>query len=405
MKNNFFSAIQGKFKADFHGRYLGNILEHIAEKRMEIIEPLFRYAPLENKRKWTMKTVNGVSTEVAYLSNESHQKYEKEGVDRRADLAIELDDGKKTGRILVEIKVKDSFLHGQLEEYVGWAQERSEIEDRAVVLLTAFPLKEEEREYIEKKSPYVCHLYLSEFTDRLRSIVKDSELVTLFVDYLCQEGYAMFQLPSKSHQGDDTDYDALLSFLVLTFLPHESGKGKVSTAKKIMRGPSVFGSLVQNWQQVSDRLADLKLGAGRRPTIRYFPEQGIASYREGPIEFDDATLLIIRKQIRKNKKWGRFWLTADTVLDDGVRIEWGQILEVQQGRREDDIDCFLYVLIKKGGVQYSGKFIHLEDGIRNQDLYSVEIFMEKILNLLSQVKNQALHEYPELHKTLSVFAI
>ncbi len=395
MKNNFFSAIQRKFKADFSGRYLGNILEHIAANRVEVIEPLLRSAPLENS-KWSLKAVQGVTTEVAYLSDESRLNDREEGTDRRADLAIELDNGKKIAKILIEIKIKDGFLKGQLEEYIAWAQKRVENEDRAVVFLTAFPLTQTERKQIENCSRYVSHMYLSELTDGLRLNSKNSELISLFVDYLSHEGYAMFDLLSKSDEGDYLDCDSLLSFLVLTFLPHQSGKGKVSTAKKIMRGPVVFGSLVQNWQQVSDRLADLKLGAGRRPTIRYFPEQGISSFREEAEELDHATLLITRKKIRENKQWGRFWLTADTVLDDGVRMEWGQILEVHQGSRENDIDCSLYVVIRKRGFQYAGKVINLKNGILNENLYSVESFMDEILELMNEVKDQALLKYPEL---------
>jgi len=397
MKNNFFSAIQGKFKADFHGRYLGNILEHIYSMRIEVIEPLLKCAPLQSSRKWGLNSIHGVTTEASYISNDSHKS---DHSDRRADLEIELDDGKNFGKILIEIKVKDNFLAGQLEEYITWAERSNEDEDRAVVLLTAFPLTKKERDYIAKNSKYVCHMYLSEFTDKLRSIAKNSELIGLFVDYLCHEGYAMFQLPSKGREGDNTDYDALLSFLVLNFLPHESGKGKVSSAKKIMQGPQVFGSLVQNFQQISDRFASLKLGASKRPTIRYFPEQGFSTYRENLIEISEANLLVTRKQIRKNKQWGRYWLTADTVLDDGIRIEWGQILEIELGNKQDDINCSIYVLIKKGGMQYSGKYMRIKDGIRNQDLYSLEKYMERLLDIAQNAINQARSEHPELDKSL-----
>jgi PD-(D/E)XK nuclease superfamily len=398
MNKNFFSAIQGKFKADFQGRYLGNILEHIAVNRIEVIEPLLKVAPLEN-RKWKLKEVDGVTTEVAYLSLESQEKSEKDGVDRRADLAIQMDNGKEVAQILIEIKVNDGFLKGQLEEYIDWAKKRNEVEDRAVVFLTAFPLTEHERKKINENSRFVHHFYLSELTDKLHSNSQNSELIALFVDYLCNEGYAMFNLfPSDGERS--ADYDSLLSFLVLQFLPHESGHGKVSNAKKIIRGPVVFGSLVQNWQQVSDRLADLKLGAGRRPTIRYFPEQGKKSSSEENKELSDSTLLTSRKQIRKNKQWGRFWLTADTVLADDVRIEWGQIIEIQHGNQENEIDCSLYVIVKRKGVQRAGKFISLKDGIKNKNLYSVEKFMDEIFKLMSEVKDQALREDPDLSSFL-----
>lgn len=400
MKKNFFSAIQGKFKAGFQGRYLGNILENIAATRVEVIEPLLKTAPLYGQR-WTLKTVDRVTTEVAYLSPESKQKSEKEVTDRRADLAIEMDNGKQIAQILIEIKINDSFLNGQLEEYIDWAIRRNETEDRAVVFLTAFPLTEYEHNKISENSSFVRHYYLSELTDKLVANSKKSDLIALLVDYLCNEGYAMFNLFPNNHEGDSVDYESLLSFLVLTFLPHESGHGKVSNAKKIIRGPVVFGSLVQNWQLVSDRLADLKLGTGRRPTIRYFPEQGTKSCLETNQELSDATLLTVRKQIRKNKQWGRFWLTADTVLSDDVRMEWGQIIEIQHGNLENDINCSLYVVVKKRGAQCAGKFIFLKDGIRNKSLYSVEKFMDEIYKLMSDVKVQALLKDHDLRSSLN----
>jgi hypothetical protein len=396
MNKNFFSAIRGKFNAEFQGRYLGNILEHIAAARMEVIEPLLRAAPLKYS-KWRSKEVEEVAAEVAYLSLKSQRENEKEIIDRRADLSIKMDNGEKTAQILVEIKINDGFLKGQLDSYIDWARERSETEDRAVLFLTAFPLTDYECNKINENSGFVRHFYLSELTDKLRSNVKNSELIALFVDYLCSEGYAMFNLLSDNGERS-ADYDSLLSFLVLQFLPHESGHGKVSNAKKIIRGPVVFGGLVQNWQQVSDRLADLKLGAGRRPTIRYFPEQGKKFSLEENQELVDSTLLSSRKRIRENKQWGRFLLTADSVLDKdhGVRIEWGQAIEIQHGNRENEIDCILYVLIKKRGIQRAGKFIYLKDGLCNKNLYSVERFMDEIFKLMVEVKGRALCEDPDL---------
>lgn len=396
MNKNFFSAIRGKFNAEFQGRYLGNIIEHIAAARIEVIEPLLRAAPLKHP-KWRLKEVEEVAAEVACVSLKSQRENEKEMIDRRADIFIKMDNGEKTAQILVEIKINDGFLKGQLEWYIDWARERSEIEDRAVLFLTAFPLTDYERNKINENSGFVRHFYLSELTDKLRSSAKNSELIALFVDYLCIEGYAMFNLLSDNGERS-ADYDSLLSFLVLQFLPHESGHGKVSNAKKIIRGPVVFGGLVQNWQQVSDRLADLKLGAGRRPTIRYFPEQGKKSSLEENQELIDLTLLSSRKRIRENKQWGRFWLTADSVLDKdhGVRIEWGQVIEIQHGNRENEIDCCLYVLIKKRDIQHAGKFIYLKDGLCNKNLYSVEKFMDEIFKLMVEVKRRALCEDSDL---------
>lgn len=388
---NFFSSIQRKFKAEFHGRYIGNIIEQIASKRIEVIFPLFNIAPLENR--WKKKELQDVTTEFSYLVNKERIDVEDDGKDRRADLAIELDSGSKKGIILVEIKIKDGFLPGQLDQYINWAKGRQKIEDRAVVFLTAFPLAESERCCIEMNSKYVAHMYFSELNDKLRSGSLNSELVDFFVDYLCQEGYAMYQLPINDEKNNN-DYDALLSFMVFTFLPHASGKGRASSAKKISRGPEVFGNLVQNWQQVSDRLADLKLGAERRPTIRYFPQQGSQSLDEDGLDLSEENLLDYRRGVRKYKKWGRFWLTADRVLEGSVRIEWGQIIEIKQGASEGniDIDCYLYALIRDGLIQISSEKVKIKGGIENRNLYSSEVFVHELSKVLARVKGKALSE-------------
>jgi len=114
---NFFSAIQGKFDAKYHGRYLGNIIEQIAAMRHDVVYPLIKVAPLMHGR-WPVSTVQSVDAESLYLS-EDHRIN-----DRRADLQITLESKTRTARVLVEIKMHDQFLAGQLEDYVHWVQER-----------------------------------------------------------------------------------------------------------------------------------------------------------------------------------------------------------------------------------------------------------------------------------------
>lgn len=112
---NFFSAIQGKFDAKYHGRYLGNIIEQIAAMRRDVVYPLIKVAPLEHGR-WPLSSVQNVDAESLYLS-EDHRIN-----DRRADLQITLESNVRTARILIEIKMHDQFLKGQLEDYVQWVR-------------------------------------------------------------------------------------------------------------------------------------------------------------------------------------------------------------------------------------------------------------------------------------------
>ena len=398
---NFFSAVQGKFDAKYHGRYVGNILEQIASVRKEIVEPLLNTAPTKNR--WTLKAVQEVTTEYAYLTDESREQ------DRLADLEITLESGETVGSLLVEIKVKDGFLPGQLDAYIKWAKGRSESEDRAVVVLTAFPIGSDENTKIKENSEFIKHIYLSEFMDALRPKVAQSELIALFSDYLYEEGYAMYQLQTKNQGNDgvnETDYDALLSFMVLTFLPHTSGKGRVASAKKIAHGPAVFSNIIQNWQLVSDRFSAVCLENKRRPTIRYFPEQGTNSSKENFMELSDENILTERKKTRSNKTRGRYWLTSDNVLDGDMklRLEWGQIIQIQRGNDDEfeSIECFLFVCLRQGQNQIGGKISKMTNGIKDQRLYNIESFMKEIVALAQKTKNQAIQHAPELENILKL---
>src|SRR5690606_12885168 len=216
---------------------------------------------------------------------------------RRADLLIESDFNEKTTRILVEIKIKDGFLDGQIDDYCDWVSVSNENEDRGVLIVTAYPLSEDAAKNVEfhrKNNKNIRHIYLSEYNRDIKRLGLNSDLVTMFTDYLSDEGYAMYQALSVVYSDQDPvsakehekDYDSLLSFMVLNFLPHASGRGRVSTSMKIANGPLVFSKIVQNWQIVSDRFAR-NVGMKRRPTIRYFPEQNVGKYNDGPISFNE----------------------------------------------------------------------------------------------------------------------
>jgi hypothetical protein len=204
-------------------------------------------------------------------------------------------------------------------------------------------------------------------------------------------------MPRASVEGNG-DYEALLSFMALAFLPPESGKGKVASAKKIARGPSVFGHIIQNWQLISYRFADLYLNVGRRPTIRYFPEQKSNSKKEYSGKISPTAILDERRNVRLSKDGGRFWLTADVAVKDGIRAEWGQVIQVTLGKSEDaaEVKCTLYALIREGAYQLGGKVIHLPNGIESRDLYTPEKFLEKLYELMGRAETEARKADPEL---------
>ncbi|MBX9612270.1 MAG: PD-(D/E)XK nuclease family protein [Burkholderiales bacterium] len=409
----FFSAIQGKFKADYHGRYMGHILEQIAQVRPEMMKPIIKKAPLYKGRP-SRNVDQIVSTETRYLIDEITQAANdkktpppervarinsEELKNRQADIEITLTGNEYSARIVVEIKIDDKFHSGQLDDYIKWASLRTATEDRAVVVLTAYPLEPQTLSDIEKNSKYISHMYLSELIDDISASKNDSELISIFKNYLIEKSYAMYQLQKNN---DDLDYKALHSYMVLSFLPHASGHGRVSKSENIARGPVVFSNLVQNWQLISNRLA-AELNLPRNPTVRYYPQQVT---RELIIDsnLSEANILKFRKKARDNKEWGRYWLCADCVIPKtGLRLEWGQILQIKNGNEaneEETIECIIYAFIRRKGEQLSGNTKELRNGIRNSALYSPEKFMGLIRQCIDVASKSATSKFPEIKDSL-----
>lgn len=395
---NFFSAIQNKFKSAFHGRYIGHIIEQIAEFHPQIVLPLLLVARNSNSGKpdsefrptklKLLNSIESVSTEVDFLNRQNDDDN-----DRRADIEILLNIDEKRARVLVEIKMFDSFLLGQLQDYIDWANKTNEIDDvRKVVILTAYPLSNEEMQLIYK-SPNICHMYLSDLTEQLDTDF-GSELIDLFKKYMYEEGYAMYKL-----EADSDDYKAFESFMVLNFLPHASGKGRVVSVKKISRGPVVFSNLVQNWQLISDRLSS-SLNFPRKPTVRYFPEQCGGEANGIDPEFKEG-LLIPRTNVRRIKTGGRYWLNADQVLpgSNNLRLEWGQVMQIEREVSDSDVavSCWLYAFVRRGRSELSYSRIKpLKKGVVDKILYSPEEFLDTLLSLVNDVVKKAENSDQEL---------
>ncbi len=320
--------------------------------------------------------------------------------DRRADLEIECtnkDDA--LIRILVEIKINDQFLDGQLKAYIDWVKKRRDLEDRAVVVLTAFPLSELEQDRIRKNSDFITHMYLSDFLRNQKSSLNNSELFNFFKTYLTEEGFVMHELEGK-------DFDALLSYFVLNFLPHAAGHGRVAKAEKISTGPATFAKVVQNWQLVSDRLATIKLKSKIRPTVRYIPQQSQSTFDDS-IELEESNLLDSRRGIRRIKNWGRYWFVADCVLfaQTQLRIEWGQVIEIQKGNEAESktMGCWIYAFVRKGTHQIAAKKKVFKDfkTIQINTLNYPEKFMDELFGLAEEVKRLAIESDASLKNDFS----
>jgi len=401
---NFFSAVQGKFNAKFHGRYLSQILEQIAAFQPCILEPVINRAAWnrafqvgEKPVKWGLMDVQSALSEVQYLET-------TQDVDRRADLQVDFAKNDQYAKMIIEIKMMDRFLPLQLQDYIDWAKKSDASEDRCVVVLTAFPISQEETELILENKKCIIHMYLSDLHAGLLVAEQKSELIQLFTQYLLEEGYAMFSMNfvASTEKNQNEDYQSFISFMVLNFLPHASGWKRVASAKKIARGPEVFSHLIQNWQLVSDRLARTHLAAAIRPTVRYFPEQisDAKNYQVDSEKWETGDLLENRRSIRKGKSSGRYWLTADIVLDSttNMRLEWGQIFQIQIPTANDKVteqipvQCSLYALVRVGQKQLGASFLPVDGGITNSDLYMPEPFMKLLFEQIEKAKKQAIND-------------
>lgn len=385
---NFFLEIQHKFKEKYEGRYLADILEAIAITHPEVVHPIIEKAPLKKKNGHKKPEIS-VLKEFLYQKNPGSDDDKK-----RADLRIQID---SSAEIVIEIKIDDGFLDGQIEKYIKWARKREENgEDRAVVILTAHPLDLRIKDIIDQNKAFVCHMYISDFSERLKNLGLNSELIQIFIGYLSDKGYSMYKLPAD----DTSDYKSLLSFMVLNFLPHNPGHNKVATIERIANGPIIFSSIVKNWQIVSHRLAAKY--KKRVPTIRYFPEQGIAIANHDEPQtpsypLSSENMLSTRRKMREGKTWGRYWFTADFTFkheDIEYYLEWGQILEIKINDNksgEEPIKCGLYALIRKGTVnQISHSNVHwLDNGVRDKSLYEPEEFINLLNDLINKLEKKS----------------
>ncbi len=385
----FFSAIQGKFKEKYDGRYLGHIIEQISEIHPSFITPIINRAPL--KYKPSTKRLCKVTAEFTYKKDYRDSKI--------ADLEIALTQEDRTSVILVEIKMRDKLNKNQLDNYINWAKQRSAREDRAVVVLTAYPLEKIHATQITQESAHITHLYLSDFIREIPKSIEKKEIIQIFKNYISEEGYSMYQLTKSNSE----EYKAFLSFMVLNFLPHVSGHGKVSSTKSISQGPIIFGRIVQNWQLISERLAS-NLAFGRIPTIRYFPQQAHSERKNEPKADLQKRDDILKERIysRRGKQWGRYWITSECVIskEKNIRLEWGQILQIE--REENDkaedhtpLRCAIYAIVRLRTNQFGSSILWMKKGIDDPDLYIPERMIGTLSKLIADALRSSCKSDPE----------
>ena len=370
----FFSEVKSFFKEEFSGRYFEIILKNIAIEVPSVLKPLIGNQYKKNIR---------IETEHHYKSG------------RKADIAIFAGEGVDVVEFLIEVKIKDSIMEAknktndQLQDYLEWAMDPEAKNKRKFILLTAYSIDKEYQERIKQAEVKAEHIYISKFHEDLKlnkESSRESNAIDLLLHYLIEEGYAMYKL-----NDNNDDIEALKSFLVLNFLIHESGHGRVKSKLNISLGPLVFSKLINNFQLISSRVSsdnNLKPKA----TVGYLPEQ---IYKEKSNDRDQDFIefnMLHRLKNRSNRgNIGRYWLSADAILHQNpkIRLEWGQIIQIEKD--VPNIKCILYAGIREGSR--SGRVIsqyshELKNGIEDDVLFSPEKFTHALQELIEKAKKQ-----------------
>ena len=379
----FFSDIQGKFKEQYTGRYFGHIIELVGGYSRQLIYPF-----LPKGQKMDRGDRYELTPELSYIEDAHDANTD---ISRRCDLAIRIykSDGTLKFYILVEIKAQDRSTDNQLSDYVNWC--RADESVRSLVVLTVNPLESDESIIVNNNSSIARHMYVTEYVDLIAQSATDGlEYKKMVLDYFQEEGYIMNEL-------SPTERDAFLHFMTTTFLPHKHGWGRnsdenrtgIRTSKEnVKNGPIAFAKIVQNWQLISQRLSSI-VSLKQAPTVRYLPEQVYKSDCKHSSSLDiEEDFFLVHRDMQDSRLFGRMWLTADGDLGEGIKLEWGQIIQIENGKGNSaaPISIFVYALIRKKGVSTSlGQYkIKLDDGMDNPIYYKIDKFLECIQKVVRE---------------------
>lgn len=357
----FFSRIKSMLASEYDGRLLENIIQTIATYDQSILIPL-------GIKKSEFSSVE-IKTEYYYQDNESSRSADLYIRTQKKEIIVEIkvEDGKKFSD--ERAAIKNPHNAGQISDYKQWLA-RGEGESgrkRYFVLLTKYPVSNEFKRELDKVEN-ASSLTLDDFAGILNKCQgkNQSPLLSMLMEYMEDEGLIMFDL-------DKEDISAFTSFMVLSFLPHQSGHGKQATISNIKNGPEVFSRLVSNWQSTTTHFSE-RFSLARTPTVRYWPyqESRSASERlENPV--------LHRRKVRNEKKLGAWTIFSDITLD-GDNVEFGVEYSIARGSKDVSetgapVTVMLYAAVRqnRGGTgskldpQYVTKILKkgLEDSALN----------------------------------------
>jgi hypothetical protein len=296
----YFSGIQSWFDSGYHGRHLGLILREIGSRRPDAFNHFISKA-------------TGISArELKNCSFEVEFRFKGKSGWRRADLALISNESNRP-IVLVEIKYRDKPLPGtdtkpaQLSDYLFWKGEK---QGRHVLVLS--------QDHIAENGLAIKRW--SEFARELRAYASDSELVSMLIEYLEDEGVVMQNIDSR----------ALLGFMK-RMLCGWKGAGMLVNNPE---GPAEFSHLLKNLKLLAipfDRhFKDAWSKTGEDPetpakskcaTIDFSVQNKLKTDQPEKI-FEEGTLID-----RSAKDGGRFFVLARYSLGHGhgkwLRVSFG----------------------------------------------------------------------------------
>ncbi len=339
---SFFHKIQGKFDAQYHGRFLAHIICEVGRKQPGALVDFLSQVTGIPKRRFHRPAFQ---TEYAFVGRKGHKRY--------ADLAVFGDQDDENPLVLVEIKYFDKLARetdwrpAQDEDYDYWRKTNNQ-ECRSVVVLS--------REYLDTAvgvaTPWgKLAKHLVRYTDR-------SELVQLLVDYLREEGVTVQNIDQK----------ALLNFMKSVVCP-SWGSGVLANNPS---GPAEFGKLQLNLKNICGAFdAKFKLARaagnvantrGKVATVGCYFEQRLKSVDgDRVIDSDDMTL------VDNQKDGGRIYVYARYALGHGstdwLRLSLGFEIDVSPKEKPS---VALYALasgnkLRKVGIREEKPISKLED--------------------------------------------
>jgi hypothetical protein len=327
---NFFSALKGKFSAEFDGRYLALILQEIGNRHPK---PLISFIcevldlPLRKFQRAHFQT---------------EYQFRGSGSTRFADLAVFAGEDDEPC-VLIEIKYFDKPQVGndtkpaQLKDYVAW-KKSIKGDSRSVMIIS--------REMIIEDG--IANRRWRQLARHLKQYHKQSDLIDMLVDYLEEEGVVMRSIESKS----------LLGF----FKRILCGPKGSSVLANNLKGPLEFSSLLKNMRLLSvpfDRhFKAAWSSAGKKVDDDYSKSSRIATIDyviQNRCNTNDINKLLDEKNIvtQSAKDGGVVTVFARYSLGHGkdqwLRIEYGFYFEIDSKSSKDNLPITRMYAMAYGG--------------------------------------------------------